>query len=155
MRKILLIHGPNLDRLGEREVEIYGRRTLSQINKMIKERARKLGCEVRIKQSNNEGEIVSFIGQSRDWADALIINPAAYSHTSLAIRDAISAIGIPAVEVHLSNIFKRESFRQKSFMAGVCVGQITGFGPQSYLLALEAVMNILGEGKNANRKAAS
>ncbi|MBA7702748.1 3-dehydroquinate dehydratase 1 [subsurface metagenome] len=155
MRKILLIHGPNLDRLGERQVEIYGRRTLSQINKMIKERARKLGCEVRIKQSNNEGEIVSFIGQSRDWADALIINPAAYSHTSLAIRDAISAIGIPAVEVHLSNIFKRESFRQKSFMAGVCVGQITGFGPQSYLLALEAVMNILGEGKNANRKAAS
>ena len=155
MRKILLIHGPNLDRLGERQVEIYGRRTLSQINKMIKERARKLGCEVRIKQSNNEGEIVSFIGQSRDWADALIINPAAYSHTSLAIRDAISAIGIPAVEVHLSNIFKRESFRQKSFTAEVCVGQITGFGPQSYLLALEVVMNILGEGKNADRKAAS
>jgi len=155
MRKILLIHGPNLDRLGERQVEIYGRRTLSQINKMIKERASKLGCEVRIKQSNNEGEIVSFIGQSRDWADALIINPAAYSHTSLAIRDAISAIGIPAVEVHLSNIFKRESFRQKSFTAEVCVGQITGFGPQSYLLALEAVMNILGEGKNADRKAAS
>jgi 3-dehydroquinate dehydratase-2 len=145
MRKILLIHGPNLDRLGEREVEIYGRRTLSQINKMIKGRARKLGCEVRIKQSNNEGEIVSFIGQSRNWADALIINPAAYSHTSLAIRDAISAIGIPAVEVHLSNIFKRESFRQKSWTAGVCVGQITGFGAQSYLLALEAVMNILGE----------
>jgi len=155
MRKILLIHGPNLDRLGEREVEIYGRRTLSQINKMIKEKARKLGCEVRIKQSNNEGEIVSFIGQSRDWADALIINPAAYSHTSLAIRDAISAIGIPAVEVHLSNIFKRESFRQKSFTAGVCVGQMTGFGPQSYLLALEAVMNILGEGKNEDRKPAS
>jgi len=155
MRKILLIHGPNLDRLGERQVEIYGSRTLSQINKMIKEKARKLGCEVRIKQSNNEGEIVSFIGQSRDWADALIINPAAYSHTSLAIRDAILAIGIPAVEVHLSNIFKRESFRQKSFTAEVCVGQITGFGPRSYLLALEAVMNILGEGKNADRKAAS
>jgi len=145
MRRILVIHGPNLDLLGEREVEIYGKRTLSQIDEMIKERAKKLGCQVRIKQSNNEGEIVSFIGQSRDWADALIINPAAYSHTSLAIRDAISAIGIPAVEVHLSNIFKRESFRQKSFTAGVCVGQITGFGPQSYLLALEAMMNILGE----------
>ncbi|MFQ5835480.1 MAG: type II 3-dehydroquinate dehydratase [bacterium] len=155
MRKILLIHGPNLDLLGEREVEVYGSRTLSQIDKMIKERAKKLGCEVRIKQSNNEGEIVSFIGQSRDWADALIINPAAYTHTSLAIREAISAIGIPAVEVHLSNIFKRESFRQKSFTAGVCVGQITGFGPQSYLLALEAVMNILGERKNADRKGAS
>ena len=144
MRRILVIHGPNLDLLGEREVEIYGKRTLSQIDEMIKERAKKLGCQVRIKQSNNEGEIVSFIGQSRDWADALIINPAAYSHTSLAIRDAISAIGIPAVEVHLSNIFKRESFRQKSFTAGVCVGQITGFGPRSYLLALEAVMSILG-----------
>ncbi len=155
MRKILLIHGPNLDLLGEREVEIYGSRTFYQIDEMIKERAKKLGCEVRIKQSNNEGEIVSFIGQSRDWADALIINPAAYTHTSFAIRDAISAIGIPAVEVHLSNIFKRESFRQKSWTAGVCVGQITGFGPQSYLLALEAVMNILGEGENADRRAAS
>jgi len=155
MRKILLIHGPSLDLLGERQVEIYGKRTLSQIDEMVKERAKKLGCEVRIEQSNNEGEIVSFIGQFRDWADALIINPAAYTHTSLAIRDAISAIGIPAVEVHLSNIFKRESFRQKSFTAGVCVGQITGFGPQSYLLALEAVMNILGEGKNADRRAAS
>lgn len=155
MRKILLIHGPNLNLLGEREVETYGSRTLSQINEMIKKRAKKLGCEVRIKQSNNEGEIVSFIGEAKDWADALIINPAAYTHTSLAIRDAISAIGIPAVEVHLSNIFKRESFREKSFAAGVCVGQITGFGPQSYLLALEAVMNILGEGKNADRKAAS
>ncbi len=144
MRQILVIHGPNLDLLGEREVEIYGKRTLSQIDEMIKERAKELGCEVRIKQSNNEGEIVSFIGKARDWADALIINPAAYTHTSLALRDAILATGIPAVEVHLSNVFKRESFRQKSFTAGVCVGQITGFGPQSYLLALEAVMSILG-----------
>ncbi|MFQ6066040.1 MAG: type II 3-dehydroquinate dehydratase [bacterium] len=155
MKKILLIHGPNLNLLGKREVEIYGKRTLSQIDELIKARARKLGCEVRIKQSNNEGEIVSFIGQAREWADALIINPAAYTHTSLAIRDAISAIGIPAVEVHLSNIFTRESFRQKSFTAGACVGQITGFGSQSYLLALEAVMNLLGERKNEDRQTAS
>jgi len=140
MKHILVIHGPNLDLLGKREVNIYGKVTLAEINSKVKEKAKELGCQVRIKQSNSEGEIVSFIGEARDWADALIINPAAYTHTSVAIRDAILAVGIPAIEVHLSNIYQRESFRQKSLVAGVCRGQIAGFGPQSYILALEAVV---------------
>ncbi len=141
MKHILVIHGPNLNLLGEREIDIYGKLTLDEINEAVKQKARELGCQVKIKQSNSEGEIVSFIGEARDWADALIINPAAYTHTSVAIRDAILAVGIPAVEVHLSNIYQRESFRQKSLVVGVCRGQITGFGLQSYILALEAVVN--------------
>lgn len=145
MRHILVIHGPNLDLLGRREKDIYGEATLNQINQMIEKEARELNCEVRIKQSNSEGEIVSFIGENKDWADALIINAAAYTHTSVAIRDAIAGVEIPAVEVHLSNIYKRESFRRDSLIAEVCVGQITGFGPQSYLLALRASVEILKE----------
>ena len=143
MKHILVINGPNLDLLGTREVDIYGKITLAKINEMVKEKARELNCQVRIKQSNSEGEIVSFISEARNWADALIINPAAYTHTSIAIRDAILAVGIPVIEVHLSNIYKRESFRQKSLIAGVCLGQITGFGPEGYILALEAAMNVL------------
>jgi len=143
MKHILVIHGPNLDLLGKREIDIYGKVTLAEINEAIKQKARELGCQVRIKQSNSEGEIVSFISETRDWTDALIINPAAYSHTSVAIRDAILAVGIPAVEVHLSNIYQRESFRQKSLVVGVCRGQIAGFGLQSYILALEAAVDIL------------
>lgn len=139
MKHILVIHGPNLNLLGEREVDIYGRVILAEINEAVKQKAKELGCQVKIKQSNSEGEIVSFIGEAKDWADALIINPAAYTHTSVAIRDAILAVGIPAVEVHLSNIYQRESFRQKSLVAEVCRGQIAGFGLQSYILALEAV----------------
>lgn len=145
MKRILVINGPNLDLLGTREINVYGKTTLTKINEMVKEKARKLDCQVRIKQSNSEGEIVSFVGEARNWADALIINPAAYTHTSIAIRDAILAVGIPVIEVHLSNIYKRENFRQKSLIAGVCIGQITGFGPEGYILALEAAMNVLGE----------
>ena len=145
MKHILVINGPNLNLLGTREVDIYGKITLAKINEMVKEKARELNCQVRIKQSNSEGEIVSFVGEARDWADALIINPAAYTHTSIAIRDAILAVGIPVIEVHLSNIYKRESFRQKSLIAGVCLGQITGFGPEGYILALEAAVNVLEE----------
>lgn len=145
MKHILVINGPNLDLLGTREVDIYGKITLAKINEMVKEKARELNCQVRIKQSNSEGEIVSFISEARNWADALIINPAAYTHTSIAIRDAILAVGIPVIEVHLSNIYKRESFRQKSLIVGVCLGQITGFGPEGYILALEAAMNVLEE----------
>jgi len=144
MKHILVIHGPNLNLLGEREIDIYGRLTLAEINEAVKQKAKELGCQVRIKQSNSEGEIVSFIGEARDWADALIINPAAYTHTSIAIRDAISAVGIPTIEVHLTNIYQRENFRQKSLVAGVCRGQIAGFGSQSYILALEAATYILG-----------
>lgn len=145
MKHILVINGPNLNLLGTREVDIYGKITLAKINEMVKEKARELNCQVRIKQSNSEGEIVSFISEARNWADALIINPAAYTHTSIAIRDAILAVGIPVVEVHLSNIYKRESFRQKSLIVGVCLGQITGFGPEGYILALEAAMDVLEE----------
>lgn len=141
MKHILVIHGPNLNLLGKREIDIYGKVSLAEINEAVKQKAKELGCQVRIKQSNSEGEIVSFIGEARDWTDALIINPAAYTHTSVAIRDAILAVGIPAVEVHLSNIYQRESFRQKSLIAGVCRGQIAGFGLYSYILALEAVVN--------------
>lgn len=143
MKHILVIHGPNLNLLGRREIDIYGKVTLAEIDEAIKQKARELDCQVKIKQSNSEGEMVSFIGEAKDWADALIINPAAYTHTSVAIRDAILAVGIPAVEVHLSNIYQREGFRQKSLVAGVCRGQIAGFGLQSYILALEAVANIL------------
>ena len=141
MKHILVIHGPNLSLLGRRETDIYGKVTLAEINEAIKQKAEELDCQVKIKQSNSEGEIVSFIGETKDWTDALIINPAAYTHTSVAIRDAILAVGIPAVEVHLSNIYQREGFRQKSLVVGVCRGQIAGFGLQSYILALEAVAN--------------
>ncbi len=141
MKHILVIHGPNLNLLGRREIDIYGKVTLAEIDEAIKQKAKELGCQVKIKQSNSEGEIVSFIGEAKDWTDALIINPAAYTHTSVAIRDAILAVAIPAVEVHLSNIYQREGFRQKSLVAGVCRGQIAGFGLQSYILALEAVAN--------------
>ncbi len=141
MKHILVIHGPNLNLLGGREIDIYGKVTLAEINEAIKHKAKELDCQVKIKQSNSEGEMVSFIGEAKDWTDALIINPAAYTHTSVAIRDAILAVGIPAVEVHLSNIYQREGFRQKSLVAGVCRGQIAGFGLQSYILALEAVAN--------------
>ncbi len=141
MKHILVIHGPNLNLLGKREIDIYGKVTLAEINEAVKLKAKELDCQVKIKQSNSEGEIVSFIGEAKDWADALIINPAAYTHTSVAIRDAILAVGIPAVEVHLSNIYQREGFRRKSLVAGVCRGQIAGFGLQSYILALEAVAN--------------
>jgi len=141
MKHILVIHGPNLNLLGRREIDIYGKLTLAEINEAVKQKAKELDCQVKIKQSNSEGEIVSFIGEAKDWTDALIINPAAYTHTSVAIRDAILAVGIPAVEVHLSNIYQREGFRRKSLVAGVCRGQIAGFGLQSYILALEAVAN--------------
>ncbi len=143
MKHILVIHGPNLNLLGRREMDIYGKVTLAEINEAVKLKAKELDCQVKIKQSNSEGEIVSFVGEAKDWADALIINPAAYTHTSVAIRDAILAVGIPAVEVHLSNIYQREGFRQKSLVAGVCKGQIAGFGLQSYILALEAAVDIL------------
>ncbi len=138
MSNILVIHGPNLNLLGKREPEIYGTLTLDKINNRLKELAQELRADLRIEQLNGEGEIVTLIGQSSDWADAILINPAAYTHTSVAIRDAIAASGLPTVEVHLSNIHKREEFRHKSFIAGVAAGQIAGFGVDSYLLGLRA-----------------
>ena len=143
--KILVINGPNLNLLGEREPKVYGETSLDEINQMIEEKAKKLSCEVKVKQSNYEGEIVSLIGEAKSWADGIVINPAAYTHTSIAIRDAIISVNLPTIEVHLSNIYQREKFRQRSLIAGVCMGQITGFGAQGYLLALDALMSILAQ----------
>ena len=139
--KILIIHGPNLDLLGKREPEHYGTLDLAGINEKIKALAEELGIKVSIMQSNSESEIIDRL--HLDDYDLLIINPAAYTHTSIAIRDAISAVGKPAIEVHLSNIHKREEFRRKSLTAEVCVGQISGFGAVSYLLALRAAKDLL------------
>ena len=143
MSKILVIHGPNLNLLGEREPEIYGTVTLESINAKINDWAKKNNFELSIMQSNHEGEIVDVIGKAKNNFNVLVINPAAYTHTSIAIRDAISAVGIPAIEVHLSNIHAREKFRQTSLIAPVCYGQVCGFGEKSYLLGLEAAASIL------------
>ncbi len=140
---ILVIHGPNLNLLGNRETGIYGTKSLADIDKDILTLASELGIDVRTLQFNSEGEILDVI-QKGDY-DLLIINPAAYTHTSVAIRDAIAGVDKPAIEVHLSNIQKREDFRKKSFIAEVAVGQISGFGPESYLLALRAAKSILSK----------
>ena len=139
--KILCINGPNLNLLGTRETDIYGRTSLAEIEKLIRKRASELGVEVDFFQSNHEGEIVDQIGQSvGNQIDAIMINAAAYTHTSIAIRDAVAAVKVPTVEIHLSNIHAREPFREKSLVAAVCVGQVTGFGPLSYVLGLEAAV---------------
>jgi len=142
-KKILLIHGPNLNLLGKREPKIYGRFSLEKINKYLLDIAKKEKVLLKIAQSNHEGEIVDLIGKSKPAFDVLIINPAAYTHTSVAIRDAIAAANMPTIEVHLSNIYARESFRQNSLIAPVCKGQISGFGELSYKLALQAAIHIL------------
>lgn len=138
MPNILVIHGPNLQLLGRREPQTYGTITLEEINLRLEELAGELNAKLRIEQHNSEGAIVSLIADAMDWANAIVINPAAYTHTSVALRDAIAATGLPAVEVHLSNIHKREAFRSHSFISGVASGQICGFGLQSYLLGLRA-----------------
>lgn len=143
MSKILVIHGPNLNLLGSREPEIYGKNTLENINDSIMAWAGNEGITVKTKQSNHEGEIVDMIGKAKDEFDLILINPAAYTHTSVAIRDAISAVGIPAIEVHLSNIYSREEFRHTSLIAPVCHGQVSGFGIHSYILGLQAALKIL------------
>ncbi len=146
--KILVIHGPNLNLLGTRESDIYGTQTLEEINNLLGKLATELGIELDIKQSNHEGKIVDLI-QKKDY-DAIVINPAAYTHTSIAIRDAVSAVDIPTVEVHLSNIHQREEFRQKSLIAPVASGQISGFGHNSYLLGLRAAVAILNAKKSSS-----
>ena len=142
MKKILVIHGPNLNLLGKRETDIYGKVTLEEINKTLMELAAELGVLVDVYQSNSEGELVTEIQKSMGNYDALVINPGAYTHTSIALRDAVAGVGISTVEVHLSNIYKREDFRKKSMLADVVVGQITGFGIDSYMLGLRAAANI-------------
>ena len=143
MKKILVIHGPNLDLLGQREPKIYGKVTLKQINDELKAVAKKRKESLTIKQSNHEGKIVDLIGRSKNKYDALLINPAAYTHTSVAIRDAIAASGVLTVEVHLSNIYGREEFRQKSLITPVVKGTVLGFGYKSYILGLEALIDLI------------
>lgn len=142
--KILVINGPNLNLLGTRESDIYGNRTLEDISISLRKLAAEMKVKVDIKQSNHEGEIVDLIQNSREYA-ALVINPAAYTHTSVAIRDAIAAVNIPTVEIHLSNIFRREEFRHTSLISPVAQGQISGFGPESYMLGLRAAVSIVNE----------
>jgi 3-dehydroquinate dehydratase II len=141
--RILVLHGPNLNLLGQRERQIYGQTSLAAIDQMLCEYACQDGHEVEIFQSNHAGELVDYLQQRGPQADILIINPAAYTHTSIAIRDAILAVNIPAIEVHLSNVYQRDSFRQHSYLADIAVGQVAGFGPQSYLLALQAACFLL------------
>jgi 3-dehydroquinate dehydratase II len=143
MKKILVLNGPNLNLLGKRQPEIYGRLTLEEISEQVRALATELNVDVEVRQSNSEGELVDWIQQSSEAFGALVINPAAYTHSSIAVRDAISAAGIPAIEIHISNIYQREDFRKHSYIAGVAVGQITGFGVQSYLLGLRAAADLL------------
>ncbi len=143
MKKILVIHGPNLNILGKRETDVYGHITLEEINKQIGKLADELGVSVDYFQSNSEGELVSEIQKTMGNYEALVINPGAYTHTSIALRDAVAGAGTPTVEVHLSNIYQREDFRKKSMLADVAVGQITGFRVDSYLLGLRAAANLI------------
>ena len=145
MRKILVIHGPNLNLLGKREPDIYGKVTIGDINSGLKKMAKSKKVTLKIVQSNHEGEIVELIGKSGGKFGAILINPAAYTHTSVAIRDAISSVKVPAVEVHLSNIYAREEFRHTSLISPVAKGQICGFGKMSYILGLEAAIGLIGK----------
>jgi 3-dehydroquinate dehydratase-2 len=138
--KILVLHGPNLNLLGSRENDVYGSVTLDAINRELEDLAKAEGVKLAIHQSNAEGELVDWIQKAAGAFDALLINPGAFTHTSIALRDAIAGVGIPAIEVHVSNIYRREAFRQHSYIAGVAVGQISGFGSDSYVLGLRAAV---------------
>ena len=137
---ILVLHGPNLNLLGTREPEVYGSTTLDDINARLEETAIANGASLRTFQSNHEGSLIDAIHEARGWADGLIINPGGYTHTSIALRDAISAVEIPTIEVHISNVFARESFRHHSFISPVCLGVISGLGWMGYRLALERLL---------------
>lgn len=138
--KILFLNGPNLNLLGQREPEVYGRLTLEDIERLVREHAKKLGVQIEFQQSNIEGELVTWIQKARGSFDAIVLNAAAYTHSSIALRDAIAAGGVPTIEIHLSNIHAREEFRHRSMIASVCRGVISGFGAKSYILGLEAAV---------------
>ena len=143
--KILFLNGPNLNLLGQREPQTYGPLSLAEIEGRVRQRAAKLGVQIDFRQSNSEGELIGWIQEAKDHHQAIVINAAAYTHTSVALRDAISAVGVPTIEIHLSNLHAREEFRHQSLIAPVCRGQISGFGAFSYILGLEAAVNINGE----------
>jgi 3-dehydroquinate dehydratase-2 len=145
--KILFLNGPNLNLLGTREPEVYGWQTLADIEMQVRKRAEELKVEVEFRQSNQEGDLVSWVQEAKGKFAAIVINAAAYTHTSVALRDAISAVGLPAIEIHLSNVHAREEFRHKSLIAPVCRGQICGFGATSYVLGLEAAVDVNVTGK--------
>ncbi len=141
MIRILVLHGPNLNMLGLREECIYGTQSLNEINSLLTSWAEKERVKLEVKQSNHEGELVTWIQEAKDKFDAIVVNPAAYTHTSVALRDAVLSAEVPTVEVHLSNIHQREEFRHRSFLAGVTLGQICGFGPRSYVLGAQAALD--------------
>ena len=143
MTTLLILHGPNLNLLGMREPEIYGALTLAEIDKKLADAAKSKGVEIYSIQSNSEGALIDALQEAAEKADGVIFNPAGYTHTSVALRDAVAAIGIPVIEVHLSNVYAREEFRKTSLIAPVCLGKITGFGWMSYLLAFEALIENL------------
>lgn len=143
--KILVLHGPNLNLLGTREPEVYGSLTLGEIDARLVELGKSLGAEVTCRQSNHEGALIDTLHEARTWADGVVFNPGGYTHTSVALRDAISAIGIPVVEVHLSNMYAREEIRHHSLLSPVCRGKITGFGWNSYMLGIQALKLLLDE----------
>lgn len=147
MQKVAVIHGPNLNMLGLREPEIYGSTSLDMLNEDLRDKADELGLDIEIMQSNHEGEIVDFLHQNYKELDGIIINPAGLTHTSVVLRDALASVRLPAVEVHISNIHRREDFRKRSYTAEIAVGQITGLGVKGYLLALEALFDILRKEK--------
>ncbi len=147
--KILILNGPNLNLLGTREPAVYGSATLADVERLVHDRAGKLGAQVDFRQSNHEGELIDWIHQARGNFGVLILNAGAFTHTSVALRDAVAGVGVPTIEVHLSNVHAREEFRHKSMIAAVCKGVIAGFGPNSYVLALEAAFNISEISKKA------
>jgi len=145
MINILVLHGPNLNMLGEREPEIYGSQSLNELDSWLLKMCEEMGIKLRTQQSNHEGELIDAIQEARKWADGIVFNPGGYTHTSVALRDAIAGIGIPVIEVHLSNVDSRESFRRKSLISPVCLGKISGFGWRSYSLALLGIRDFVSD----------